>query len=127
MASHQWEKRYSFRLTDGDEELNEFLSKVPNNKRSEVIRTLLRYAFRNLMKEQKEQKQLQELKLQIEQLSKIIEENHQQVMKKLESGIVMKNTSSSDQKEKEEEKIPDNSVQDTAMAIFQTFGADMDF
>ncbi len=124
--TNQWKNRYTFRLTEGDEELNEFLNKVPNNKRSEVIRTLLRYAYQNLMKEQKELKQLQELKLEIEKLGKVIEENHQQLLKKLESGVVMK-SSSSDHENEEENKISDDSVQDTAMSIIQTFGTNFMF
>lgn len=124
MTKNNWERRYSFRLTNGDEELNEFLTNMPNNKRSEVIRNLLRYAYRHLMKEQHELKQLHELKAEIEKLNSLVDEHYKQILKKLEDGVIMKGSSTVE--ENKEDVVSDDAVAETAMGILSAFNIDLD-
>jgi len=119
--NNDWEKRYSFRLTNEDEKLGKFLENVPKTKRSEVIRKLLHYALSGITQEKNDKEQIQLLNEEIKRLSEVVLKNHNEILKKLEAGIVMKGF-----QEDEEGKISEDAIEDSAFAMLNSFGIEID-
>ena len=70
-----WEKRYSFRLKEEDEEIYNLLAQVPDNKRSETIRQMLRFAYRTILDGQKVNQDNQRLLAEVRLLKENLESN----------------------------------------------------
>lgn len=117
--TNSWEKRYTFRLTEDDDKIQTFLENVPRNKRSEVIRKMLHFAYNTMTREQKEQGQIDALKAEIKLLSDIILRNHKEIMNRLDSGII-------EEALKKDDEISEEAIEDSAYAMLTSFGVGMD-
>lgn len=119
--NNDWETRYSFRLTNEDQELGSLLANVPKNKRSEVIRKMLRYAYNGITNEKNEKEQIKSLHEEIKRLNEVVLKNHEEILRKLEAGIVMKGSPEDD-----DEKISEEAIEDSAFAMLTSFGIEID-
>ncbi|OEC01258.1 hypothetical protein EYB33_12280 [Lysinibacillus sphaericus] len=117
--TNSWEKRYTFRLTEDDDTIQTFLENVPKNKRSEVIRKMLHFAYNTMTREQKEQEQIDALKAEIKLLNETVLKNHKEIMNRLENGTIMDSL-------KKEYEISEEAIEDSAYAMLTSFGVDMD-
>lgn len=124
-----WKKRYSFRLKENEAEMAEFLEKVPNSKVSEVIRQMLRFAYRQMTIEQREQKQFEMLKEQIDELKTDHENQLKEVMKSLreirdvlEKGVSVSAPQHS--RTEEGEQVDDEAVKQSAESLLSSFGVE---
>lgn len=112
MASNN-DKRYSFRFNHEDEDVVEYLEQLPKNKRSEMIRYLLRYAYRSITSNQKEQDDLQDMKREIITLRK----QQEQLVTKLDQGIRINHHIEQEDK-RDDEDINNTSFAKTAGNLF---------
>ncbi|OUM84893.1 MAG: hypothetical protein BAA01_03010 [Bacillus thermozeamaize] len=79
MAS-PWNKRYTFRLQAQDDDLCDFLENLPSNRRSQVIRNMLRFAYDYSMEMRKQNEHLQKLIGMVEELA----EGQERIMDRIE-------------------------------------------
>ena len=75
-----WNKRYTFRLQAHDEDLCDFLENLPTNKRSQVIRNMLRFAYDHSVEMQKQNELLLRILGMVEELA----EGQKRIMERLE-------------------------------------------
>lgn len=124
-----WEKRYTFRLTEEDQDIGVLLEQIPNNKRSEMIRKMLRYAYKSMLEEKEEKEYISLLMKEIEQIKMIQLENQkeQQEIKdmllkgvSLGSGGLFNESNINDQDEQKNEV--DEALRQSANAFLDTFG-----
>ncbi|MFC2947570.1 hypothetical protein [Virgibacillus sediminis] len=115
-----WKKRYSFRLTDKDEAIYEFLEGLPDNKRSEAIRFLLRMAVKYLHVEQNQQGEFEQVMRELRKIQEQME-SHQEIIHQWKE---KSNHTSEVATDKEEEDMSDRAIADTANAFFSSFGVD---
>ncbi|MFC3041619.1 hypothetical protein ACFOGI_15335 [Virgibacillus xinjiangensis] len=113
-----WKKRYSFRLTDKDVAIHEFLEGLPDNKRSEAIRFLLRTAVKYLHVEQNQQGDFQQV---MQELRKIQEQmdSDREIIRQLTVGSTQMPEAATD---REEEDMSNRAITDTANAFLSSFG-----
>lgn len=121
MGNASWDRRYSFRLTDEEEdpEIGKMLDNIPNSKRSETIRQMLRYAYRKMKEERQERKDLQELRNEIQRLADLQEKKHMELLEELRKGVTV---SSDAPKRVEEQEISDEAIKSSANAFMASFG-----
>src|SRR5690625_3519008 len=118
-----WKKRYAFRLQETDEELGAFLEQVPHSQTSQVIREMLRWAYRKMKQEQVEQKQLHLLMEEIRSLRESQDASFEAIQKQLSQLGTSGNLLTSDEAQPDdEEKVADKQVKETAQAILDSFG-----
>ncbi|KRG16828.1 hypothetical protein ACA29_02805 [Lederbergia galactosidilytica] len=118
--SASWEKRFSFRLTDGDEELGRMLDNVPKNKRSEMIRNMLKFAYRTMTEEQRTKKELAELKQEIQGLRESYTLRHEELLRELRKGIqTTSGSGSSHSKEVNQDSVSEDALRDSANAFLK--------
>lgn len=115
--SVNWNKRYSFRLTNGDREIYDFLEQVPNNKRSEVIRKMLKIAYRTMNEGKNYDEKINKLYTELQIIKDLQQKNHEEMMSKLKSGI-----SVGENKERNEDEISEKTISDSANEMLSAFG-----
>lgn len=124
-----WKKRYGFRLREDDAELGTFLEQVPHTKTSEVIRQMLSFAYRTMTVEQKELKQFQRLKEDMEILKADQQKHYQEVTKALyglqetiSKGVSISANQSQVNDQGIGDKLDDKAVRQSAEALLSSFG-----
>ncbi|GGK36932.1 hypothetical protein GCM10010965_32290 [Caldalkalibacillus thermarum] len=110
--------KITFRLTDEDAELVALFKNVRSSGRSEMIRRMLKFAYRKAVEEDKINQQLERL----EQVLSDINGRLLDVEKKLAEGVVV----SQIQHQQEQEMKRQTSVRESAEALLQSFGMDLD-
>ncbi|WP_067729904.1 hypothetical protein [Oceanobacillus damuensis] len=113
-----WKRRYSFRLTEDDIEINDFMEQIPARKRSETIRKMLTIAYRHMQAEMAEQRDLQKVMAELTEMK----EMQQQVMEMLERGV---SPTSNKFPQEQEGAVSKDAVFDTAQSFLSSFGIDM--
>lgn len=122
MEETNGDRRYSFRLTQDDEKLGELLKSIPNSKRSVVIRQMLNFAYRMLLEEQKEKKNFEEMKLEVQKLQKIHEQNHAEILAELKKGVVVTTLPNQPEDKKDLSK---EAMDETTNSFLSSFGYEM--
>lgn len=117
-----WKKRYGFRLTEDDAEIAEFLEQVPASKRSEVIRQMLRYAYRQMKIEQQEQKQIKKILDEIRSLKESQERSYKALQERLNRLEGFHPAPTQDSEQGKGEQVDDEAVKETAQAMLSSFG-----
>lgn len=124
-----WKKRYGFRLKEDDAELGKFLEQVPHAKTSEVIRQMLRFAYRKMTVEQQEKKQFQRLQEDMEILKVEQQKQYQEVTKALvelqktiSNGVSVSIHQSQENGQEKGEQVGDEAVRQSAEALLSSFG-----
>ena len=121
--SVNWEKRFSFRLQEEDKEIYNLLQQVPDNKRSETIRQMLRFAYRTMLDGKKTEQDIQALLAEIKSLKENQELKHQELLKKIENGVAIKNEKIN---ESDDNKMNEQAIDDSASAMLSSFGVNFD-
>ena len=120
--SVNWEKRYSFRLQEEDEEIYNLLSQVPDNKRSDTIRQMLRFAYRTMSGEQIVNEGNQLLLDEVKLLKENLEKQHQELLGKIDSSLAMRKGEVS--RTDRESTITEQAIDDSASAMLSSFGVE---
>ncbi|WP_252502716.1 hypothetical protein [Sporosarcina sp. Marseille-Q4943] len=115
-----WEKRYSFRLQEEDEEIYNLLARVPDNKRSETIRQMLRFAVRTLSENQKSNNENRRLLKEVQLLREDLMKQHLELLTKIESSLSAGNVQADDTNE--DSTITEQAIDDSASAMLSSFG-----
>ncbi|MCM3638275.1 hypothetical protein M3152_11110 [Sporosarcina luteola] len=115
-----WEKRYSFRLQEEDEEIYNLLARVPDNKRSETIRQMLRFAVRTLSANQKSNEENRQLLKEVQLLREDLMKQHLELLTKIESSLSAGNVQAVDTNE--DSTITEQAIDDSASAMLSSFG-----
>ncbi|WP_262173270.1 hypothetical protein [Saccharococcus sp. Marseille-Q5394] len=115
-----WEKRYSFRLQEEDEEIYNLLARVPDNKRSETIRQMLRLAVRTLSGHQKSNEENRRLLKEVQLLREDLVKQHLELLTKIESSLSAGNVRTDDTNEVS--TITEQAIDDSASAMLSSFG-----
>ncbi|MBM7716002.1 hypothetical protein MXL46_09300 [Heyndrickxia sporothermodurans] len=117
-----WKKRYSFRLTDGDEDLGQMLENVPDSKKSEMIRNMLKYAYRMMNEERKEKKELDELKKALLDFKESYQLQHEELLKELRKGIKVAPGQYAREEVEQEDAVSEDAIRNSAQAFLTSFG-----
>ena len=117
-----WEKRYSFRLKEEDEEIYNLLAQVPDNKRSETIRQMLRFAVRTISDGQRANQDNQRLLTEVKLLKENLEEQHRELLERIDSSLAMREGQIS--KSDGESTITEQAIDDSASAMLSSFGVE---
>jgi len=117
-----WEKRYSFRLQEEDNEIYNLLSQVPDNKRSDTIRQMLRFAYRTMSGEQKVNEGNQLLLAEVKLLKENLEKQHQELLGRIDSSLAMREGEVS--RTDSESTITEQAIDDSASAMLSSFGVE---
>ena len=117
-----WERRYSFRLTDEDEDIGRMLENVTKSKRSEMIRNMLKYAYRMMNDERKEKKELDELKKEWIDFKESYRLQHEELLEELRKGITFASTNSAVRREDQEGVVSEDAIRNSAQAFLSSFG-----
>ncbi|MCM3711019.1 hypothetical protein [Sporosarcina luteola] len=115
-----WEKRYSFRLQEEDEEIYNLLARVPDNKRSETIRQMLRFAVRTLSEKQKSNEENRRLLKEVQLLREDLMKQHLELLTKIEGSQSFGNVQADDTNE--DSTITEQAIDDSASAMLSSFG-----
>lgn len=115
-----WEKRYSFRLQEEDEEIYNLLARVPDNKRSETIRQMLRFAVRTLSENQISNEENRRLLKEVQLLREDLVKQHLELLTKIESSLSAGNVRADDTNE--DSTITEQAIDDSASAMLSSFG-----
>lgn len=121
--SVNWEKRYSFRLQEEDKEIYKLLQQVPDNKRSETIRQMLRFAFRTMSEGKKTEQGIQDLLAEIKSLKENQELQHQELLVKIGNAVAINNE---EVNKPEDNKMNEQAIDDSASAMLSSFGVNFD-
>lgn len=117
-------KKYSFRLTNNDKEIYQFLESSKKTN-SETIRELLRFAISKLKQMEREQKRNNiYLKLQNElvQIKELQEKHHAELIEKLNKGIIV--SGSEEESESECGNEVSESIENSIDSMLHMFGMD---
>jgi len=117
-----WEKRYSFRLQEEDNEIYNLLSQVPDNKRSDTIRQMLRFAYRTMSGEQKVNEGNQLLLTEVKLLKENLEKQHQELLGRIDRSLAMREGEVS--RTGSESTITKQAIDDSASAMLSSFGVE---
>lgn len=124
-----WEKRYSFRLTEDEQDIGVLLEQIPNNKRSEMIRRMLRYAYKSMLEEKEEKEHMSLLIKEIEQIKKFQIENQkeqQEIKNMLLKGVSLGSDELFDESDvngqDDQKNEVDEAMRQSANAFFDAFG-----
>lgn len=120
----KWEQRYQFRLTDSVEDLEiiQILENVPNNKRSEAIRSMLRFACSAMKNQQENQALMNELLNEIRKMNDLQKKQHEEILEKFNNGLIMKQVNEDLQNEN---KMSDKALEQTAINMLTGFGMEL--
>jgi len=121
--SVNWEKRYSFRLQEEDKEIYKLLQQVPDNKRSETIRQMLRFAFRTMSEGKKTEQGIQDLLAEIKSLKENQELQHQELLVKIGNAVAIKDE---EVNKPDDNKMNEQAIDDSASAMLSSFGVNFD-
>lgn len=121
--SVNWEKRFSFRLQEEDKKIYDLLLQVPENKRSETIRQMLRFSFRTMLDGKKTQQDIQALLAEIKSLKEKQELQHQELLMKIGNGVAIRNEVIN---ESDDNKMNEQAIDDSASAMLSSFGVNFD-
>ncbi|MBO0588232.1 hypothetical protein [Sporosarcina sp. E16_8] len=121
--SVNWEKRYSFRLQEEDKEIYKLLQQVPDNKRSETIRQMLRFAFRTMSEGKKTEQGIQDLLAEMKSLKENQELQYQELLVKIGNAVAIKNE---EVNKPEDNKMNEQAIDDSASAMLSSFGVNFD-
>lgn len=121
--SVNWEKRFSFRLQEEDKEIYNLFLQVPDNKRSETIRQMLRFAYRTMSDGKKTQQDIQGLVAEIRSLKENQELKHQELLKKIGNGVAIRNEEIN---KSNDDKMNEQAIDDSASAMLSSFGVNFD-
>ncbi|MFC5591704.1 hypothetical protein ACFPRA_22720 [Sporosarcina soli] len=118
-----WEKRYSFRLKEEDEEIYSLLAKVPDSRRSETIRQMLRFAARTISDGQKVNQDNQRLLTELKLLKDNLEKQHRELLERIDSSLAMRGGQQIS-KSDGESTITEQAIDDSASAMLSSFGVE---
>lgn len=118
-----WEKRYSFRLQEEDKEIYKLLQQVPDNKRSETIRQMLRFAFRTMSEGKKTEQGIQDLLAEMKSLKENQELQYQELLVKIGNAVAIKNE---EVNKPDDNKMNEQAIDDSASAMLSSFGVNFD-
>lgn len=124
MSNEYWKKRYSFRLTEDDKDIYDFIERSKESN-SETIRKLLKFAIAQLhieKKKREEEKFNAAILQKIEELTRQQKQHHLEIMDKLNNGIIV-NDSNSNNDDEEQEKV-NKSVENSFFSMLESFGMD---
>lgn len=114
--NNDWKKRYSFRLTEDDKDIYDFIESSKESN-SETIRKLLKFAILHINTEMKHRKENELLYEIIERLNGI-ESKQVDVYNMLKSGIFVTEETSDDDKEDE----VNDSIEKSMDSMLDVFG-----
>lgn len=117
-----WERRYSFRLTDEDEDIGRMLENVPKSKRSEMIRNMIKYAYRTMNEERKEKKALDELKKEWIDFKESYRLQHEELLEELRKGITVASGNNAVSREAQGGVVSEDAIRNSAQAFLSSFG-----
>ncbi|MFZ7947155.1 MULTISPECIES: hypothetical protein [Bacillaceae] len=117
-----WERRYSFRLTDEDEDIGRMLENVPKSRRSEMIRNMLKYAYRTMNDERKEKKEFDELKKELLNFKELYRLQHEELLKELRKGITVASSGSEISRKDQKGVVSEDAIRNSAQAFLSSFG-----
>ncbi|MEN1969701.1 hypothetical protein WMZ97_16685 [Lentibacillus sp. N15] len=120
MSNDTWKKRYSFRLTNGDKDICDFIQSSKETE-SETIRRLLKFALAQMEKEKRSQQENKLIYNILSELQGIKEQqtkNHQSLVEKIDKGMVIKDKKGED----EEQKKIDQSIENSIDSVLDMFG-----
>ncbi|MFS0689026.1 hypothetical protein AB1K89_07280 [Sporosarcina sp. 179-K 8C2 HS] len=115
-----WEKRYSFRLQEEDEEIYNLLARVPDKKRSETIRQMLRLAVRTISRDQKSNEENRRLLKEVQLLREDLAKQHLELLTKIEGGLSAGSVQLDDTNK--DSIITERAIDDSASAMLSSFG-----
>lgn len=121
MSENNWKKRYTFRLTDEDKAIHDFIEKSKETN-SETIRRLLKFALMQIELEKKKQvenKLFAKVLDEIQSLKEQQEKNHLDVMERINSGVEIKQDN--EKKSVEQNKV-DKSIENSMNSMLESFG-----
>lgn len=122
MSKDNWKKRYSFRLTEIDKDIYEYIQNS-NESESETIRKLLQYALIQIEKEKRLEKGINErILLELKNLREEQHKNHQILVERIKRGTIISPTHNSEI-DVEKEKV-NNVVKNSADSLLNSFGMD---
>lgn len=117
-------KKYSFRLTNNDTEVYQFLESSKKTN-SETIRELLRFAISKLKQMEREQKRNNiylELQNELVQIKELQEKHHTELIEKLNKGIIV--SGSEEESESECGNEVSESIENSIDSMLHMFGMD---
>ena len=106
-----------------DKEVYNLLQLVPDNKRSETIRQMLRFAYRTMSDGKKTQQDIQGLVAEIKSLKEKQELQHQELLMKIGNGVAI---GKDEINESDDKKMKEQAIDDSASAMLSSFGVDFD-
>lgn len=121
MSKEHWKKRYSFRLTDDDKDIYDFIQSSKATE-SETIRKMLKFALRTINQEKAREQSQQEYKTIKRELELIREQQNkgfQEVLDRLNNGVILKDEEHSDDNERERVA---KSVENSIDSMLDSFG-----
>ena len=121
--SVNWEKRYSFRWQEEDKEIYKLLQQVPDNKRSETIRQMLRFAFRTMSEGKKMEQGIQDLLAEMKSLKENQELQYQELLVKIGNAVAINNE---EVNKPDDNKMNEQAIDDSASAMLSSFGVNFD-
>src|SRR5690625_5129625 len=98
-----WKKRYTFRLTEADKDVHDFIESS-NKTDSETIRKLLKFAIKQIETEVKQRKE-NNLLLGIDKKIDNLQRDLTFIKKSLNEGITIKNNQQKDDSDVDEDKL----------------------
>ncbi|QKY69433.1 hypothetical protein [Lentibacillus sp. CBA3610] len=115
-----WKKRYSFRLTDHDTAIHEFLEQLPSNKRSEAIRYLLEVAVNYLKAEDHRQHELQQIMQALNDIKAVQTDQYDLLRQGVQEGLAY--PTERQEAKRTNGEMSNQAVADTANAFLASFG-----
>lgn len=119
-----FKKRYSFRLSEEDREIYEFLE-TSKETNSETIRKLLKFALNQINQEKEKKRKQQEyvdLKNELKLIKEQQNEGFQEILDRLNNGIIVQNENQLDDIEDEEKAKVEKSLENSIDSMLDSFG-----
>lgn len=123
MSKVKINKRYTFRVTEKDEDIYNFIESSKQTS-SETIRQLLKFALAQIKKEKEKQKisqQYEQILNELKQLREQQNQGFQEIMNKLNSGLI---AASHEAENSEEKELVEKSMENSIDSMLSSFGLD---
>lgn len=123
MSKVKINKRYTFRVTEKDEDIYNFIESSKQTS-SETIRQLLKFALAQIKKEKEKQKIIQQHEQILNELKQLREQQNQgfqEIMNKLNSGLIV---ASHEVENNEEKELVEKSMENSIDSMLSSFGLD---